>query len=698
MLVLNERANRATSFEILASPDPAVPHRVLDQFTNLALSPSRFSVRRVNASTASIQIVFDDLDAERARRICGRIRRIVGVKSVELLLAISAAPEALRKKEDPDPGLRRGDAMLAIADVSPPPDDALLENGAEVLLSALADLGVDTIFGYPGGAALPIYDALFKQQRIRHILVRHEQAAAHAAEGYARSSGRVGVVLVTSGPGLTNTITGLMDALMDSIPVLCISGQVSSRFLGTDAFQEAPAAALTRPCTKYNRLIDRVEDVAEAARAGYRIARSGRPGPVVLDIPKDVQLAKLRVGAAEAPDAVSVSIHAAAADPGLLAEAAHAIANARRPILYVGGGVVNSGPEASRLLREFAHLCGAPVTSTLMGLGAFPASNPCWLGMLGMHGTYEANLGMRHCDVMVAIGARFDDRVTGRLDGFSPESVKIHIDVDASSIGKTVPAQIGIVADAREALAGLIAAWRALAPGRPQIGDWWRRIDAWRGRRCLAFEPSSDEILPQHAIRRLWELSRERDPIITTEVGQHQMWAAQHFGFEQPNRWLTSGGLGTMGYGLPAAIGAQIAHPGALVIDIAGEASIQMNIQELATAVQHRLPVKVFIVNNRYMGMVRQWQEMIHGGRYSESYSATLPDFVMLAQAYGARGLRCSRPEDLDGVITEMISTPGPVVVDCEVAQLANCFPMIPAGAAHDEMVLEQPGNPGNYQ
>jgi acetolactate synthase I/II/III large subunit len=695
MLAFNERVQRASSFEILASPDPAVPHRVLDQFTNLNLAPSRFNVRRVNALTTSIQVAFEGLDAERARRICGRIRRIVGVKSVELSLAIRPPSFGIAEPLPKNTGNSGLDAMLGEkAEVCPGPDqgDPLLrafppENGAELLLRTLADLGVETIFGYPGGAALPIYDALFKQDRIRHILVRHEQGAVHAAEGYARSSGRIGVVLVTSGPGLTNTVTGLMDALMDSIPVLCISGQVSSRFLGTDAFQEAPAAALTRPCTKYNRLVDKVEDLEAAIRSAYAVAGAGRPGPVVIDVPKDVQLAPVpaRMPAARIE---SIAPHRASLDAALIAEAARAIAGAERPILYVGGGVVNSGPEASRLLREFAHLCGAPVTSTLMGLGVFPASSPLWLGMLGMHGTYEANLAMRHCDVMVAIGARFDDRVTGRLDRFSPESVKIHIDVDPSSIGKTVPAQIGIVADAKDALGALIEAWHGVARSQPTLDGWWRRIDEWRARRCLAFAPRSDEILPQHAIRRLWELTRMRDPIITTEVGQHQMWAAQHFGFEAPNRWLTSGGLGTMGYGLPAAIGAQVAHPQALVIDIAGEASIQMNIQELATAVQHRLPVKVFIVNNRYMGMVRQWQEMIHGGRYSESYSATLPDFVKLAEAYGACGLRCSRPEELDGVITQMISIPGPVVVDCEVVQLANCFPMIPAGAAHDEMVL----------
>jgi acetolactate synthase I/II/III large subunit len=673
MLVLNGRAQRATSFEILASPDPAVPHRVLDQFTNLNLSPERFSVRRANGLTVSIAIACDSLDAGHARRICGRLRRIVGVKSVELTLAV--CPMSLEGPSDDS-------ASVAL------PAQASPENGAKLLLATLAGLGVDTIFGYPGGAALPVYDALSQQSRIRHILVRHEQAAVHAAEGYARSSGRVGVVLVTSGPGLTNTITGLMDALMDSVPVLCISGQVSTRLLGTDAFQEAPTTALTRPCTKYNRLVDRVEELADAVREGYEVARSGRPGPVVLDIPKDIQLAAVPLNCQASGPSRSPLCWTTTLDSNLIRQAAHAIASAERPILYVGGGAVNSGPEAAQRLRQFAHACGAPVTSTLMGLGAFPATSPQWLGMLGMHGTYEANLAMRHCDVMVAIGARFDDRVTGRLNGFSPGSMKIHIDVDPSSIGKTVAANIGIVADAREALQALLETWRSIAFSRKRTKAWWDQIDQWRARRCLAFDPKGSEILPQQAIRRLWELTRGRDPIVSTEVGQHQMWAAQHFGFESPNRWLTSGGLGTMGYGLPAAIGAQVAHPQALVIDIAGEASIQMNIQELATATQYGLPVKVFIVNNRYMGMVRQWQEMNHGGRYSQSYSASLPDFVKLAEAYGATGLRCREAGELDAVITRMISTPGPVVVDCEVAQLANCFPMIPSGAAHDEMVL----------
>ena len=675
MLASNERVQRASSFEILASPDPAVPNRILDQFTSLNLSPSRFSVRRVNAHTTSIVVAIDKIDAERACRIASRLRRIICVHSVELSLAIVPPPPILNK------------AAPVPARVATPGPAAW--NGAELLLDTLADLGVDTVFGYPGGAALPLYDALFKQSRIRHILVRHEQAAAHAAEGYARSSGRVGVMLVTSGPGVTNTITGLMDALMDSIPVLCVSGQVATPFLGTDAFQEAPTTALTRPCTKYNRLVDRVEDLEAAVRHAYEIARSGRPGPVLLDIPKDVQRASAPAHL-DRDDFVPwpTCCVDAALDGEALRKAAALIARAERPILYVGGGVINAGPPAATILRELAHTCGAPVTTTLMGLGAFPASDPQFLGMLGMHGTYEANLAMRHCDVMVAIGARFDDRVTGRLDAFSPGSTKIHIDVDASSIGKTVAVDLAIVADAKEALRGLLEAWRAANHKRANLEAWWQQIEAWRSRRCLDFQPRADEILPQHAIRRLYELTRDRDPIVTTEVGQHQMWAAQHFGFERPNRWLTSGGLGTMGYGLPAAIGAQIANPEALVIDIAGEASIQMNIQELATAAQYRLPVKVFIINNRYMGMVRQWQEMIHGGRYSQTYSESLPDFAKLAEAYGVVGLRCQKPGALDVVIRQMLEARGPVVVDCQVAQLENCYPMIPSGAAHDEMVL----------
>ncbi|WP_337876500.1 acetolactate synthase 3 large subunit [Elioraea sp.] len=567
-------------------------------------------------------------------------------------------------------------------------------SGAEIVLRALKDQGVDTVFGYPGGAVLPIYDALFQQNAIRHILVRHEQGAVHAAEGYARSTGKVGVVLVTSGPGATNAVTGLVDALMDSIPVVCLTGQVPTHLIGNDAFQEADTTGITRPATKHNYLVKSTDDVGRVIHEAFYVARSGRPGPVVVDLPKDILINKgVYAGVPSAPHRSYRPV--LDPDPQAIATAIRMLKSAKRPIVYAGGGVVNSGPEASRLLAEFVHLTGFPCTNTLMGLGTFPASDPQFLGMLGMHGTYEANLAMHGCDVMLAIGARFDDRVTGRLRDFSPGSLKIHADIDPSSVNKNVRVDCAIIGDAARILAALIAGWKADAakPDTGALAQWWRQIDAWRARDCLRFRQDMDPsaiIKPQHAIRRLYELAQEtgRDTFITTEVGQHQMWAAQFWKFERPNRWMTSGGLGTMGYGLPAAMGVQIAHPDALVIDIAGEASILMNIQEMGTLAQYRLPVKVFILNNEYMGMVRQWQELLHGGRYSESYSAALPDFVKLAESFHAVGLRATRLGELDDVIREMLRVDKAVIADICVDKAENCFPMIPSGAAHNEMIL----------
>jgi acetolactate synthase-1/2/3 large subunit len=567
-------------------------------------------------------------------------------------------------------------------------------SGAEIVLRALKDQGVDVIFGYPGGAVLPIYDALFQQNAIRHILVRHEQAAVHAAEGYARSTGKVGVVLVTSGPGATNAVTGLVDALMDSIPVVCLTGQVPTHLIGNDAFQEADTTGITRPATKHNYLVKDVNDVGRVVHEAFYVARSGRPGPVVIDLPKDVLINKGRYRGM--PEATHRSYRPVTdPDPASIRRAVAMMKAAKRPIIYAGGGVINAGPEASRLLTELVHLTGFPCTNTLMGLGAFPASDRQFLGMLGMHGTYEANLAMHGCDVMVNIGARFDDRVTGRLRDFSPGSLKIHADIDPSSINKNVRVDCAIVGDAAKVLRALIAEWKASAAklDTGALAVWWKQIETWRARDCLRFRQATAAeaiIKPQYAIQRLYEMSLAtgKDTFITTEVGQHQMWAAQYWKFERPNRWMTSGGLGTMGYGLPAAMGVQIAYPDALVIDIAGEASILMNIQEMSTLAQYRLPVKVFILNNEYMGMVRQWQELLHGGRYSESYSAALPDFVKLAESFHAVGLRATKVGELDEVIREMLAVDRPVIADICVDQKENCFPMIPSGAAHNEMIL----------
>jgi len=583
-------------------------------------------------------------------------------------------------------GKREADANAAETQEASNPREM---TGAEMVIQALIDQGVESIFGYPGGAVLPIYDELFQQDKVQHVLVRHEQGAGHAAEGYARSTGKVGVMLVTSGPGATNAVTPLQDALMDSIPLVCISGQVPTTLIGSDAFQECDTIGITRPCTKHNWLVKDVNDLARILHEAFHVASTGRPGPVVVDIPKDIQFAK---GIYTPPETAPRTSYRPVLDGNAqaISEAVRLLVNAKKPVIYSGGGVINSGPAASRLLRELVEISNFPITSTLMGLGAYPASGKNWLGMLGMHGTYEANMTMHDCDVMLCVGARFDDRITGRLNAFSPNSKKIHIDIDPSSINKNVRVDVPIIGDVAHVLEDIVRQFRASErkPEKQAIGSWWEQIDRWRSRNSLAYAPNRDVIMPQYAIQRLYELTKDRKTYITTEVGQHQMWAAQFYGFEEPNRWLTSGGLGTMGYGLPAALGVQIAHPDALVIDIAGDASIQMCIQEMSAAIQHNAPIKIFILNNQYMGMVRQWQQLLHGNRLSHSYTEAMPDFVKLAEAYGAHGIRCEKPGDLDAAIQEMIDIDKPVIFDCRVANLANCFPMIPSGKAHNEMLL----------
>ena len=559
--------------------------------------------------------------------------------------------------------------------------------GAEMVIQTLHDQGVESVFGYPGGAVLPIYDAIFQQENVKHILVRHEQGASHAAEGYARSTGKVGVLIVTSGPGATNAVTGLTDALLDSIPIVCISGQVPTHLIGTDAFQEADTVGITRACTKHNWLVKDIKDLPRIMHEAFYIARSGRPGPVLVDIPKDIQFAEGEY------ENLSKTTHKTYTPPSTIdSKAVSAVVDlmqrAKRPIIYSGGGIINSGPKASKLLQKFVQKTNMPITSTLMGLGAYPGSGDNWLGMLGMHGTYEANMAMHDCDLMLCIGARFDDRITGKIDEFSPKSKKVHVDIDATSINKNVEVDLSIIADCGKFLNEALKIIEKRNNKFQSFDLWWKQIDSWKKVNCLQYKTNSDVIMPQYAIQRLYELTKNKDTYITTEVGQHQMWAAQFYKFDKPNRWLTSGGLGTMGYGFPAANGVQVAKPDALVIDIAGDASILMNIQELSTAVQYQLNTKIFILNNSYMGMVRQWQQLLHGNRISESYSDSLPDFVKLAEAYGATGIRAKKPAELDDAILEMIDTPGPVIFDCVVANLENCFPMIPSGKAHNDMLL----------
>ena len=571
--------------------------------------------------------------------------------------------------------------------------------GAKMIVEALKDQGVEVVFGYPGGAVLPIYDEIFQQNHIRHILVRHEQGAVHMAEGYARSTGKPGVVLVTSGPGATNAVTGMCDALMDSIPLVVLTGQVPTFMIGSDAFQEADTVGITRPATKHNWLVKDTEKLAETLHQAFHVAMSGRPGPVLIDIPKDVQFAE---GTYTPPAKVPTGHYQpqVKGDLEMITRVVEALETAERPIFYTGGGVINSGTAASQLLRELVDATGIPITSTLMGLGCYPASGKNWLGMLGMHGLYEANLAMHGCDLMINVGARFDDRITGRIPDFSPNSRKAHIDIDPSSINKVIHVDFPIVGDVAHVLEDMLKVWksRGRKVNSEAISKWWKQIDEWKKVDCLRYTPSKGTIKPQYALERLEALTKGRDRYITTEVGQHQMWAAQFLGFEDPNRWMTSGGLGTMGYGLPASIGVQIAHPEALVINVAGEASILMNIQELGTAAQFSTPVKQFILNNERLGMVRQWQQLLHGERYSHSWSESLPDFVKLAEAFGGKGIQCSDPKDLDDAIMEMIDYDGPVVFDCLVEKHENCFPMIPSGKPHNEMLLGDASTEGAIQ
>jgi acetolactate synthase-1/2/3 large subunit len=562
--------------------------------------------------------------------------------------------------------------------------------GAEAVITALVENGVEVIFGYPGGAVLPLYDALFKNKKIKHILVRHEQAAVHAAEGYARSTGKVGCVLVTSGPGATNAITGLTDALMDSVPIVCLSGQVPTHLIGTDAFQEADTTGISRPCTKHNYLVKNADLLCTIVHEAFEIASSGRPGPVLIDLPKDIQLTNIQY--IKKPTEINKSFDTVLPqiDNQVISQVADLLINSKKPIIYAGGGVVNAGLEASNLLTELVNLLEAPVTLTLMGLGAVSNKNQNFLGMLGMHGTYEANLAMHNCDVMLNVGARFDDRVTGRLNAFAPKSKKIHIDIDKSSINKVVHVDFGIIGDCKEVLSLLIKEIKKShnIKSIQSKSSWWNQINNWRAKNSLGFIQGTKTIKPQQAIKSLYEKTIDKDTYVTTEVGQHQMWAAQYFGFSAPKHWMTSGGLGTMGYGLPSSVGVQIAHPKSLVIDISGEASFLMNMQELSTIVQYNLPIKIFILNNQWMGMVRQWQELNHGSRYSQSYTSSLPDFIMLAKSFGIKGLRVDEVSSLDATIDEMINTNGPVIADIRVEKEENCFPMIPSGAAHNEMIL----------